>query len=119
MNHPDTEILFPSRVIPELATIRGQEWQALVAFVQSDRSTLLDELALVYTVVKTAGCVSCNSDSFRAMRGCTQCSLQAMRRSRCSDTDFVELFEECRSELERYLHKNGLAEVYDLSKPSF
>jgi hypothetical protein len=107
MNNPDTEILFPFRVVPDLEAIRGKSWQSHVQFILSDDSSQLDRLAFVLSIVKIAGCVSCNSNSFRAMRGCTQCSVQAVRRYRDSDAELIDLYEESRNEVEEYLSKNG------------
>lgn len=107
MNNPDTEILFPFRVVPELVSIRGAQWKAHVEFIQSENALWTDQLAFVLSIVNIAGCVSCNSDSFRAMRGCTQCSIQAVRRYRGDDEEMIQLFERSRKEVGEYLQKNG------------
>jgi hypothetical protein len=111
MNNSDTEILFPLRVVPCHLDIRGDEWKSLVSEILSDDVVLLDQLAFVLTVVKIAGCASCNSDSFRAMRGCTQCSIQAVRRFRGSDQEMLQMFRQCREDVEAYVNKNGYEEI--------
>ncbi len=111
MNNPDTELLFPLRVIGHLVNIRGEEWRNLVECVQNDGDSSVNQHGFVLAMVKIAGCVSCNSDSFRAMRGCTQCSIQAVRRHRGSDHDLVLLFEQSRDEVEKYLKKRNLLDV--------
>jgi hypothetical protein len=45
------------------------------------------------------GCTTCNSDSFRAMRGCTQCAILNIRRFRGSDKELIRLFEQARKEI--------------------
>ena len=107
MNNPDTEILFPLRVVSDLRAVRGKEWDMLSAYIQSGEAQLLDQLAYVLVIVRIAGCVSCNSDSFRAMRGCTQCSIQAVRRHRVSDDELLQQYEGCRIEVREYIQKQG------------
>ena len=105
MFNPDTELLFPPRLIPALRDVRGQSWQALVDRVKLNEGVDLDRLALVLLMVRLAGCASCHSDSLKAMRGCTQCSLQTLRRFRGSDEDLLNNFTLARQEVERYLRK--------------
>jgi len=105
MNNPDTELLFPLRVISNLIDTRGEEWRKLLEFISSEDASATDQLAFVLTMVKLAGCVSCNSDSFRAMRGCTQCSIQAVKRFRGSDQELLAQFRENRIEVEKYMNQ--------------
>jgi radical SAM superfamily enzyme len=58
-------------------------------------------------MVRLGGCVSCNADSFRAMRGCTQCARQTVRRFRGTDQDLVEQFNEAKADVEKHLQKRG------------
>jgi hypothetical protein len=53
------------------------------------------------------GCVGCNADSFRAMKGCTQCARQNIKRFRGSDQDLMELFDQTHKEVDQYLEKRG------------
>ena len=70
MTNRDTEMLFPTRVIPELSDLRGLLWQSLVS------QTLLldpgdpDRIAFTLMMTKVCNCVTCQADSFRAMKGC-------------------------------------------------
>jgi len=52
-----------------------------------------------------AGCVSCNSDSYRAMRGCTQCSCQVVRRYKGDDQQLTQLYEQALLDAKKYLEK--------------
>ncbi|MCL4561169.1 MAG: hypothetical protein M1281_11200 [Chloroflexi bacterium] len=65
-----------------------------------------DHLAFVLMMIRLGGCLSCNADSFRAMRGCTQCARQTIRRFRGNDQDLVEQFKEAQREIERNLLKH-------------
>jgi hypothetical protein len=56
-------------------------------------------------MVKMCGCVGCNADSFRAMRGCTQCARQSVRRNRGGDHELVEQHKGLLREVEAALQK--------------
>lgn len=107
MYNPDTELLFPSRVIPILGDQRGKTWQNLVARVSTQEPDALDHLAFVLMMVRLGGCSTCHSDSYRAMRGCTQCALQTVRRYRGKDSELVKLFKEYRAEIEAYIQQKS------------
>jgi hypothetical protein len=103
MYNTDTEILFPSRVIPTLRDLRGDVWHDLVDQVLYQEETAVDRLAFVLVMTRLAACPSCHADSFRALRGCTRCANQAVRHYRGSDQDIVKLFMGARQELQQYL----------------
>lgn len=100
MYNSDTELLFPSRVIPELRDLRNKPWRDLVIKVEDTDPSELDHLAFVLMMVKVNGCTSCNADSFRAMRGCTQCTFQNVRRFKDSDGELVKMFKQARKKME-------------------
>lgn len=103
MYNNDTELLFPSRVIEILADLRGEEWESLVERVKDLPEDDVDHLAFVLMMTKLDGCNTCNSDSFRAMRGCTQCAILSIRRYRGSDKELLKQFEKARKEITRTL----------------
>jgi hypothetical protein len=105
MYNSDTELIFPIRIVPTLGSLRGDEWRNLVKEISSPKASLIDQLAFVLMMVKLDGCVTCNADSFRAMRGCTQCAWQSIRRFRGSDADLLTLFETAQREVETYLRE--------------
>ena len=109
MYNSDTELLFPLRVIPALATMRGAEWQVLLDQISGPQAGLADQMAFVLMMVRMDGCVGCNADSFRAMKGCTQCARQNIRRFRGSDPELVDLFQQTRKEVDLYLEKKNQA----------
>jgi hypothetical protein len=116
MYNSDTELLFPSRVIPNLRTLRGEDWSNLVDRVGNLSAEDGDHLAFILMMVRLGGCVSCNADSFRAMRGCTQCARQTIRRFRGADQDLFDQYEEARTEITEYIRKKaaGESETTDL-----
>lgn len=103
MNNPDTDLIFPLRVLPSIADAHDAEWKALVDFTVSAAADEVDRLSVVLTMARLSGCVSCNSDSFRAMRGCTQCALQTIRRQHMSGVDLRKQVTQNRKEVESYL----------------
>ena len=106
MYNSDTEVLFPSRVIPLLRSLHGEEWRTLIDRVRSEESTPAERYAFVLMLVRMCGCVGCNADSFRAMRGCTQCARQTVRRIRGGDREIMEQFRLMQKEVEAHLQKN-------------
>jgi hypothetical protein len=99
MYNSDTEVLFPMRAIPGLKGIRGPQWDELVEYILNS-SHENEKLAFVLMVVRLFGCSGCNADSFRAMRGCTKCAQQSIRRFRGEDSDLIKLYEKSKIEIE-------------------
>jgi hypothetical protein len=98
-----TEIMFPSRLIPTLQKACGPEWQRLV-----DKVTPLDEnhpesLAFSLMMIRLNGCLECETDSFRAMRGCDSCALQTVRRCRNKERDLLKAYKVALKDVEAYL----------------
>ena len=106
MYNSDTEVLFPSRVIPQLRSMHGEEWRGLIDRVRSDEATPAERHAFVLMLVRMCGCVGCNADSFRAMRGCTQCARQTVRRIRGGDREIMEQYRQMQKEVVAYMQKN-------------
>lgn len=98
MYNSDTEVLFPMRAIPGLKGLRGSKWDELIEFILNEANDE-EKLAFVLTVVRLVGCSGCNADSFRAMRGCTKCAQQSIRRFRGDDLDLIKLFEKSKLEI--------------------
>ena len=106
MYNADTELLFPSRVIPSLRALRGATWKKMVEQVEKSGNSSPEKIGFVLLMVKINGCTSCNADSFRAMQGCTQCSKQAIRRLKEPDKSLVKLFNSSKQEVVEYLVEN-------------
>lgn len=98
----DTEMLFPPRVIPALAGLRGPDWRAL-----TERLAVLpqhdpDILAFTLMMIRLAGCMTCHPDSYRAMRGCTLCAQQAISRFKGTDQELIAHWQQARQEIEHW-----------------
>jgi hypothetical protein len=103
MYNSDTELLFPLRVISTLRTARGGEWSDLVDSLEVGDSVSVDHLGFALMMVRMSGCMACNADSFRAMRGCTQCARQSIRRYKGSDNELLALYRQSCREVDSYL----------------
>ncbi|RCK76351.1 MAG: hypothetical protein ANABAC_0502 [Anaerolineae bacterium] len=94
-----TELLFPPRLIPLLAILRGKEWQLFVEQIDKKSVGDLERKAFVLFMVRLAGCMSCHSDTWRAHQGCEQCAKQAIRKFRGTDGDLIALYQASLNEL--------------------
>jgi hypothetical protein len=99
----NTEIMFPPSVIPALRDACGPAWRGLV-----DQVTQLDEshpesLAFSLMMIRLDGCLDCQTDSFRAMRGCTACALQTVRRYRANERELLRLYQAALADVRVYL----------------
>jgi hypothetical protein len=99
MYHSDTEILFPMRVAPQLRELRGDGWRGVVDQAAAAPDASPQQLAFSLVMIRQCGCLTCHPDAFRAMRGCTLCSVQAVRRFRGEDSDLERLVQEAQNEL--------------------
>jgi hypothetical protein len=110
MYNPETEILFPAYLIPELREVRGEKWKHFIdSFSDSpDRAKL--ESGLVLFLVKQGGCIGCNADSFRAMRGCKLCSQQTIKRYKGSDQSIIDQVQSAKTEMEHWLKNKKIKE---------
>ena len=101
--YADNELLFPPYVIPRLRLSRGESWQNLVDRVsllsQDDPESLAFSLMMIYL----DGCLRCETDSYRAMRGCTACSRQTLRRFKGSDQELMERYQVALEEIQAHL----------------
>jgi hypothetical protein len=97
------DLLFPSRAIEFLSKIRGEPWRSFVNGLIDLEPTNLDRIAFVLMMVKLGGCSSCQSDSFRAMRGCILCSNTTIKRYKGSDQSLIDLCNETKIDVVNYM----------------
>lgn len=95
------------RVAPGLATLRGAQWTELIERVCRPEAEPVEQITFVLMMVRLSGCVTCNADSFRAMRGCTHCARQSVRRYRGSDQNLSDQYQTTRLEVEAYFSKHA------------
>jgi len=108
----DAEMLFPTRVIPSLRSLRGEDWCRFVDQVASQPEGDPDVLAFGLMMIRLNSCMTCHADSYRAMRGCTLCAQQVIARFRGTDTELIARWQAARSDILVYL-KTGDAPAVD------
>ncbi len=92
--YTDNEILFPHYAIPALRNTRGGEWKQLIDSLAAKKETSVEVIALMSLMIELNGCLPCETDSYRAMRGCTACAQQTLRRFKGSDEELIALYKE-------------------------
>lgn len=107
MNNPDTEILFPMRAIPFLADLRETEWRNLVSRVALMADEDIEKISFSALIIKLAGCMGCTADSFRALRGCTQCSRLVIKRFKGTDEELLEGYKESLVDVTKIIEKRA------------
>lgn len=88
--HIDTELIFPMRVIPKLRELRSGAWRDLVDHILHKDTPIEEQMGFVLMMVDLCSCSTCNSYSYRAMRGCTACACSAISRFREDDAVLVK-----------------------------
>lgn len=91
--YADNEILFPHYAIPSLKHLRGEKWAQLIDTLSKKPETSVEVLAFMSMMIGLNGCIPCETDSYRAMRGCTACAHQTLRRHKGSDEDLINKYE--------------------------
>ena len=107
--HAGNELLFPPWAIPHLRDVRGPKWQALVDRVMRLKEDHPEALAFSLMMMKLDGCRTCETDSFKAMRGCVACAQQTIRRFRGDDNALLKLYDEALREVKAYLSEQRKA----------
>ena len=104
--YTDNELFFPRHVIPTLRDLRGDVWRELVDDVAAREETHERVLAFMLMMVRLNGCMACETDSYRAMRGCTMCAHQTLRRFKGQDGDLLKLFDEALVDIRAFADDN-------------
>jgi hypothetical protein len=103
MQENSIDLLFPSRAIEILCDIRGEVWKNFTKRLIDLEPTNPEKIAFVLMMVRLGGCSSCQSDSFRAMRGCILCSNTTVKRYKGSDQSLIDLYNEAKNDVENYM----------------
>ncbi len=97
------ELMFPPYAIPALRDLRGEEWRQLVERVAALPPTHPDSLAFSLMMIRLDGCLACETDSYRAMRGCTLCAAQTIRRFKGSDSELLQAYKDAHRDVTAFL----------------
>lgn len=106
--YADNDILFPPGTIPLIRNSRGDRWQKLVDKVSYLPEDHPENLAFSLAMIRLNGCMACETDSYRAMRGCTACALQGLRRFKGPDSELFEMYDEALDDMRAYLAQTKL-----------
>jgi hypothetical protein len=101
--HTKAELLFPAHLISSLRELRGEEWRALVDRVAALPETHPDSLAFVLMMIELDGCLRCNSNNYKFLRGCFLCATQMVQSYKGSDGDLLELYNRAKQDLSVHL----------------
>lgn len=121
--YAENSIFFSYCAIAALRHTRGEKWQALVEKVLKLPPTHEETLALMFMMVRLNGCLGCETDSFRAMKGCSTCALQTLRRYKGDDDELLAAYDKSLAEVRRFAACDGrysaiIGEPLVMSHPS-
>jgi hypothetical protein len=105
--YPDSEILFPTRCIPILRDLRGDEWRDLVQRVVKRAEDHEDTLGFSLMMIRLGGCLTCDLDSYRASLGCATCSKRTVAGFKGTDKALIKKFNESCKEVGAYTGENS------------
>lgn len=100
--YTNNELLFPHYVIASLIDLRGEKWRAMVKRVLSLPECHEETLAFMLMMVRINGCMACETDSYRAMRGCAACTHQTLRRYKGDDDELLGLYEQALADIREF-----------------
>ena len=101
--HTKAELLFPAHLIASLRELRGDDWRALVDRVAALPETHPDSLAFVLMMIDLDGCLKCNSNNYKFLRGCFLCATQSVQSYKGADSELLDLYNRARTELTLHL----------------
>lgn len=113
--HAKAELLFPAHMIGSLRDLRGEEWQALVDRVSALPETHPDNLAFVLMMVELDGCMRCNSNNYKFLRGCYLCATQTVQSFKGSDQELLDMYDRAKQELSLQLQQGVARGEFSLS----
>ncbi|MCB0045773.1 MAG: hypothetical protein KDD92_10105 [Caldilineaceae bacterium] len=113
--HAKAELLFPAHLISALRELRGEEWQALVDRISALPETHPDSLAFVFMMIELDGCMKCNSNNYKFLRGCFLCATQTVQSFKGSDQELLDMYERSKHELNLHLQQGVLPGVLSLA----
>ncbi len=99
--------LFPVNVIPTLRNARGEEWLALIDSLKPLSEDDARTLGFCLSMINLNGCIDCETDSYRAMRGCDQCSLQTLQRFKGTDNELLVKYRQSIADVQTFLSQRA------------
>ena len=109
--YTSNDLLFPHHVIPSLKLLRGPKWRALVERIVTLPEEHEETLAFMLMMIRLNGCMACETDSYRAMRGCAACALQTLRRFKGEDDELLAMFAGALDDVREFAHQETLLTI--------
>jgi hypothetical protein len=109
--YTDNALLFPQHVIPTLRDVGSPAWQALVKEVVGYDEEHERTLAFMLMMIRISGCMACETDSYRAMRGCTACAHQTLRRYKGTDEDLINRYREALDDVRAFADEHPALDI--------
>lgn len=103
--HAKAELLFPAHLIFTLRDLRGSEWRDLIDRVSTMPETHPDSLAFVLMMIELNGCMRCNSNNYKFLRGCYLCSTQAVQSFKGTDQELIDMYLQAKQQLDTQLQR--------------
>ncbi len=97
--YAENELLFPPYAIPALRDTRQEAFRELVERVAKLPQDHPESLAFSLMMIRLDGCLACETDSYRAMRGCIPCAQQTLRRFKGSDAELLKRYGKALDEV--------------------
>lgn len=95
-------LLFPRQSIRALRHARGARFLQLVDHVSALPDCHEELLAFMLMMIQLNGCVSCATDSYRAMNGCGLCAFRVLKRFKGSDEDILARYADALREVRAF-----------------
>ncbi|QPC81965.1 hypothetical protein G4Y79_20090 [Phototrophicus methaneseepsis] len=112
--YASNDILFPYEAISALRNIRGPIWASLVDDVVERSQTHERVLAFMLMMIRLNDCLHCETDSYRAMRGCDNCSIQTLKRYKGKDEELLALFNTALDDVRLFAAQEAGSSIADL-----
>jgi hypothetical protein len=106
--YADNELLFPPYIIAKLREAGGDGWRDLVDRISCLPDDHEESLALSLMMIRLDGCLNCETDSYRAMRGCLPCALQSLRRFKGPDEELLSRFNQALRDVRQHVAATGI-----------
>jgi hypothetical protein len=114
--YSNNDILFPHHVIATLKRLRGAEWEKLVERITKLPENHEETIAFMLMMVRLNGCMACETDSYRAMRGCASCAQQTLRRWKGDDEELLEMFDKALADVRKWATGNSTYQLQTSEK---
>lgn len=103
--YANNELMFPNYIIPMVRDMRGPEWRGLVDSIQELPDDDPEKAAFVLMMIRLNGCLDCETDSYRAMRGCAMCAAQTLRRHKGTDDELLAEYNRALVDMLKFIEE--------------